>query len=74
MAAVTNLALAYRIEIDEARCDGCCICLPTCTHHALLWVRAERLLLADPWACNGCGTCVTACPHDALHLTLRTEP
>ena len=74
MGAATNLALAYRIEVDETRCDGCRACLPSCRHHALVWAWADRVLFVDPWACNGCGTCLTDCPSSALHLTLRTEP
>ena len=59
--------------LDDARCDGCRLCLPACDSGALLWIASDAELLVDPWACTGCGSCVTRCPEDALVIERRTR-
>jgi heterodisulfide reductase subunit A len=54
--------------LDEGRCTGCRLCLPTCDSRALIWVTADAELFLDAWACTGCGACIAACPESALHL------
>jgi MinD superfamily P-loop ATPase len=68
---VDEVALGYVVALDESRCDGCRECLRSCNFGALIWVTAERVILADPWACTGCGACVTTCARAALSLQAR---
>lgn len=52
--------------LDQARCNGCGLCIVRCRHGAL---RLEGgLVWMDQSLCVGCGACVTACRHHALGL------
>ena len=68
---VDEVALGFVALLDESQCDGCRACLRSCNYGALIWVSADRMILADPWACTGCGACVTACARQALSLQAR---
>jgi len=52
---VDEVALGFVALLDESQCDGCRACLRSCNYGALIWVSADRMILADPWACTGCG-------------------
>lgn len=71
MTAALATERTWVVELDDARCSGCRLCLPACGSGALLWVRSDAVLLVDSWACDGCGSCVTRCPEDALALRRR---
>lgn len=58
------------IEIDETKCDGCGLCVPTCAEGALRIVDGKARLVADTY-CDGLGTCLGECPHGAIRIVER---
>jgi len=58
------------IEIDEERCDGCGLCVPSCAEGAIQIVDGKARLVADKF-CDGLGACLGECPNDALRIVER---
>jgi NAD-dependent dihydropyrimidine dehydrogenase PreA subunit len=58
------------IEIDEAKCDGCGQCIPSCAEGALYLEGGKVRLRADA-LCDGLGACLGECPQDALRVVRR---
>ncbi len=59
-----------RIEINEANCKGCTLCMIACPQH-VIQMETERVnvrgyypaMLVDPEGkCTGCAICAVACP------------
>jgi ferredoxin len=61
------------IEIDEAKCDGCGECIPSCAEGALYLEGGKVKLRADA-LCDGLGACLGECPQGALRVTKREAP
>ena len=58
------------IEIDEEKCDGCGLCVPSCAEGAIQIIDGKAKLVADKF-CDGLGACLGECPQDALHVIER---
>jgi NAD-dependent dihydropyrimidine dehydrogenase PreA subunit len=58
------------IEIDEALCDGCGECIPSCAEGALYLEGGKAKLAADR-LCDGLGACLGECPRGALRVVER---
>lgn len=58
------------IEIDDERCDGCGLCIPSCAEGALKIVDGKARVVADK-LCDGLGACLGECPNDALRIIER---
>jgi Pyruvate/2-oxoacid:ferredoxin oxidoreductase delta subunit len=58
------------VEIDEARCDGCGECVPSCAEGAIRMVDGKAKLVGDE-LCDGLGACLGECPQGAIHVTER---
>ncbi|MHC4661402.1 MAG: ATP-binding protein [Planctomycetota bacterium] len=58
------------IEIDEEKCTGCGLCVPSCHEGALQIVDGKAKLVKDIY-CDGLGDCLGECPEDALHIIER---
>jgi NAD-dependent dihydropyrimidine dehydrogenase PreA subunit len=58
------------IEIDDERCDGCGLCVPSCAEGALEVVDGKARIVADKY-CDGLGACLGECPNDALRVVER---
>lgn len=58
------------IEINEATCNGCGICVDACHEGALGMVEGKAKLLRDDY-CDGLGDCLPACPVDAIKFVKR---
>ena len=58
------------IEIDEAKCNGCGLCIPNCAEGALQIVDGKARLVGDVY-CDGLGACLGHCPEDALKVIKR---
>jgi ferredoxin len=58
------------IEIDEAKCDGCGLCVPSCAEGAIRIENGKARLVAEKF-CDGLGACLGECPRDALHIVDR---
>jgi Pyruvate/2-oxoacid:ferredoxin oxidoreductase delta subunit len=58
------------IQIDEEKCDGCGVCVPSCAEGALQIVNGKAKLMAEKY-CDGLGACLGECPQDALRVIER---
>jgi Pyruvate/2-oxoacid:ferredoxin oxidoreductase delta subunit len=58
------------IKIDEAKCNGCGLCIPNCAEGALKIVNGKAILISDKF-CDGLGACLGHCPHDAITIEER---
>jgi NAD-dependent dihydropyrimidine dehydrogenase PreA subunit len=58
------------IEIDDARCDGCGDCIPSCAEGALAVVNGKVRLVRD-LLCDGLGACLGTCEKGALRVVER---
>ncbi len=58
------------ITIDEALCDGCGLCIPSCAEGALAIVDGKARLVGDRH-CDGLGACLGECPQGAISVVER---
>lgn len=58
------------IIIDEEKCDGCGLCIPSCHEGALELANGKACLVADR-LCDGLGACLGHCPKGALRVETR---
>jgi Pyruvate/2-oxoacid:ferredoxin oxidoreductase delta subunit len=58
------------IKIDQEKCDGCGLCVPSCAEGAIQIVDGKAQLLADKF-CDGLGACLGECPQGALSIEDR---
>src|SRR5512144_1328382 len=58
------------VQIDEERCDGCGLCVPSCAEGAITMVDGKARLAADN-LCDGLGACLGECPLDAIRVIER---
>lgn len=58
------------IQIDEEKCNGCGLCVPSCAEGALQIINGKARLVAEKF-CDGLGACLGECPQDALKITER---
>ncbi len=62
------------ITIDEDKCDGCGLCIPSCEEGALQIVDGKARLVKDIY-CDGLGNCLGECPQGAIKMIEReAEP
>ena len=62
------------IQIDEEKCDGCGLCIPSCPEGALKIVETPtgpKARLVKESFCDGLGACLSDCPQGAL--TVKEE-
>jgi Pyruvate/2-oxoacid:ferredoxin oxidoreductase delta subunit len=58
------------IQIDEEKCNGCGLCVPSCAEGAIEIIDGKARLVKDQY-CDGLGACLGECPQDALHIVER---
>jgi NAD-dependent dihydropyrimidine dehydrogenase PreA subunit len=58
------------VRIDEDKCDGCGLCVPSCAEGAIRVIDGKARLVADN-LCDGLGNCLGACPKDAITIERR---
>jgi len=62
------------IEIDEEKCDGCGLCVPSCAEGAIQIIDGKARLVSEVY-CDGLGACLGTCPQGAITITEReAEP
>ncbi len=68
-------AVEIELEIVEAWCKGCDICVKMCPERCLRLNGTQVAELTDPEACTGCGICEWLCPDFAIavHKRVRDE-
>lgn len=59
------MAVRELIRIDEARCDGCGLCVPACAEGAIAIVGGKARLVSESY-CDGMGACLGHCPQGAI--------
>jgi NAD-dependent dihydropyrimidine dehydrogenase PreA subunit len=58
------------VEIDQDKCNGCGLCVPSCAEGAISIVNGKAVLAADN-LCDGLGACLGDCPLGAIRITER---
>ena len=58
------------VHIDQDRCDGCGLCVPSCAEGAITIVDGKAQIAADN-LCDGLGACLGDCPRDAITIVER---
>ena len=54
------------VEIDEAECIGCTLCMPPCPVDAIVGAKGMMHTVVKS-LCTGCELCIPACPVDIIH-------
>lgn len=58
------------VQIDEEKCNGCGLCVPSCAEGAIKIENGKARLSADN-LCDGLGACLGDCPQDAIRIIER---
>jgi NAD-dependent dihydropyrimidine dehydrogenase PreA subunit len=58
------------VRIDEQKCDGCGLCIPSCAEGAIALVNGKARLSSDV-LCDGLGACLGECPRGAITVIER---
>ena len=58
------------IRIDEEKCTGCGLCVPSCAEGALQIINGKAKVVSDKF-CDGLGACLGKCPTGALTIEER---
>jgi ferredoxin len=58
------------IHIDEAKCNGCGLCVDACHEGALQLIDGKARLISESY-CDGLGDCLPECPTGAITLEER---
>ncbi len=64
------MAKRHIVKIDQEKCDGCGMCVPSCAEGAIVIVDGKAKLVADKF-CDGLGACLGECPAGALTIEER---
>jgi len=67
MAVKTNRKV---VRIDEDKCNGCGVCIPSCAEDALKIIGGKARLVSDKF-CDGLGACLGECPQGAITIEER---
>jgi Pyruvate/2-oxoacid:ferredoxin oxidoreductase delta subunit len=58
------------VHIDEEKCDGCGLCVPSCAEGAIQ-IRQGKARLVSETYCDGLGACLAECPRAAITIVER---
>ena len=58
------------VKIDEAKCNGCGDCVPSCAEGAIRIINGKARLMAEN-LCDGLGACLGHCPMGAITVEER---
>jgi ferredoxin len=65
-----QMVLRNIVQIDEKKCNGCGLCIPSCAEGALQIIDGKARLVKDVY-CDGLGACLGECPQDAITIIQR---
>jgi len=66
----TTKTMRKIIRIDEEKCNGCGVCVPTCAEGALQIIDGKAKLVSEIY-CDGLGACLGECPQGAITIEER---
>jgi len=58
------------VKIDEKKCNGCGVCIPSCAEGAIQIIDGKARLVKDIY-CDGLGACLGKCPQNAITVIQR---
>lgn len=58
------------VRIDEAKCNGCGLCVTACAEGAIRIIDGKARLVKDQY-CDGLGACLGECPQGAIAIEQR---
>jgi ferredoxin len=58
------------VKIDEAKCNGCGLCIDACHEGALQLIDGKAKLVSESY-CDGLGDCLPECPTGAITIEER---
>ncbi len=58
------------VKIDEAKCNGCGLCISACHEGALQLIDGKARLISESY-CDGLGACLPECPAGAIEIEER---
>lgn len=58
------------VKIDEEKCNGCGLCVPSCAEGALQIIDGKARLVSEIY-CDGLGACLGECPQGAITIEER---
>ncbi len=58
------------VRIEEEKCNGCGLCVPSCAEGALRIVDGKARLVTEKY-CDGLGACLGECPRGAISIEER---
>jgi NAD-dependent dihydropyrimidine dehydrogenase PreA subunit len=58
------------VHIDQDKCNGCGLCVPSCAEGALQVLDGKAQLVSDTY-CDGLGACLGECPEGAITIEER---
>ena len=58
------------VNIDEEKCNGCGLCVPSCAEGAIQVIDGKARLISEVY-CDGLGACLGECPQDAISIEER---
>ena len=64
------MVLRNIVQIDEKKCNGCGVCIPSCAEGALQIVDGKARLVKEVY-CDGLGACLGECPQGAITIIQR---
>jgi Pyruvate/2-oxoacid:ferredoxin oxidoreductase delta subunit len=59
------------VRIDEDKCNGCGVCIPSCAEGAIKIIDGKAKLVSDKY-CDGLGACLGNCPKGAINIEERS--
>ncbi len=65
-----TLTKRHIIKIDDDKCTGCGLCVPSCAEGAIQIVNGKARLVSEKY-CDGLGACLGECPEGALQVIER---
>jgi len=58
------------VRIDEEKCTGCGLCVPSCAEGAIQIIDGKARLVSEIY-CDGLGACLGKCPEEAITIEER---
>lgn len=58
------------VKIDEAKCNGCGLCVNACAEGAIKIINGKAKLVSEIY-CDGLGACLGHCPQNAITVEKR---